>query len=89
MALFLLASVLLAGLCFLHLWQTTRIHELTAATQQANDQLAGIEGVNRVLEARIEEAFSLTRIARIARDRLGMVEPKVEHYVPLDANGSD
>jgi len=86
---FLFGAGCVAGLCFLHLWQTTRIHDLTASTQSAADRLADIEGVNRVLKVRIEEAFSLERIARIAREQLGMVEPTVIHYVRLPAIESD
>jgi len=86
---FFLAAGIVSGLCVLHLWQTTRIQELTASTRSASERLADVEGVNRALELQIEEAFSLERIARIARDRLGMIEPTVVHYVPLPADGSD
>ena len=86
---FFLTAGFVAGLCFLHLWQTTRIDELTAATQSATEQLADMGGVNRVLEFQIEQAFSLERIARIARTRLGMIEPNIVHYVPITADGSD
>jgi len=88
-AAFLFVAGFVAGLCFLHLWQTTRINELTASRQSAADQLADIEGVNRVLEFQIEQAFSLERIARIAREQLGMTEPTVVHYVPVAADESE
>ena len=58
-------------------------------SQSAAESLASVEGVNRVLEFQIEQAFSLERVARIARERLGMVEPTVVHYVPLTADESD
>ncbi len=86
---FFLVAGLVAGFSFLHLWQTTRINELTASAQSAAERLADLEGVNRVLELQIEQAFSLERIARIARDRLGMIEPNVVHYVPLPTSESD
>jgi cell division protein FtsL len=85
---FLLVAGFVAGLCFLYLWQTTRINELTASEQSAASLLDDIEGVNRVLEFQIEQAFSLERIARIAREQLGMMEPSVIHYVPVTANES-
>ncbi len=88
-AVFLLVAGFVAGLCFLHLWQTTRINELTASRQSASDLLADIEGVNRALEFRIEQAFSLERIARIAREQLGMIEPTVVHYVPVTTDEPD
>lgn len=86
---FLLVAGFIAGLSFLHLWQSTRIDELTASRQSASDLLADIEGVNRLLEFQIEQAFSLERVARIAREQLGMIEPTVVHYVPVTANESD
>jgi len=86
---FFLVAGLVSGLCILHLWQTTRIHELTASAQSAGARLADIEGVNRALEFQIEQAFSLERVARIARERLGMIEPSVVHYVPVTADESD
>jgi len=85
----ILVAGLAAGLCFLHLWQTSRIHELTASNHSAAELLADIEGVNRVLEFRIEQAFSLERIARIARTQLGMVEPTIIHYVPISTSESN
>ena len=89
MATFLAVAGFVAGLCFLHLWQTIRINELTASSQSAADLLADIEGVNRVLEFQIEQAFSLERIARIARGQLGMIQPAVIHYVPVTTDESD
>ena len=86
---FLLLAGLVAGLCLLHVWQTTRISELTASKQSAADLLADIEGVNRALEFQIEQAFSLERVARIAREQLGMIEPTVVHYVPVTTDESD
>ena len=85
---FLLVSGFVAGLGFLHLWQSTRIDELTASRQNAAALLADIEGVNRVLEFRIEQAFSLERVARIARGQLGMIEPTVVRYVPVTTSES-
>ncbi len=86
---FLLVAGFVAGLGFLHLWQSTRIEELTASGQSASELLADIEGVNRVLEFQIEQAFSLERVARIAREQLGMIEPTVVHYVPVTTSESD
>ena len=88
-AAFFLVAGFVAGLGFLHLWQTTRIEELTASRQSAAALLADIEGVNRGLEFQIEEAFSLERVARIAREQLGMIEPTVVHYVSVNPDESD
>jgi len=91
----LLGGILLAGaitgLCFLYLWQGNRIQELTAESEKARQQLEAAQEVNRILGVRIETAFSLERIARIAREQLGMSEPEPTEirYVPLSIDESD
>ena len=89
----LLRGILVAGaiasLCFVYLWQGNRLQELTAASEEARENLEAEEGVNRILGVRIDEAFSLERIARIAREQLGMSEPTVVHYVPKPTEESD
>jgi len=89
----LLGGILLAGaisgLCFLYLWQGNRIQEMTAASEEAREQLEAAQEINRILGVRIEEAFSLERIARIAREQLGMSEPTEIRYVPLSTDESD
>ncbi|MCK5584705.1 hypothetical protein KAJ02_01405 [Candidatus Bipolaricaulota bacterium] len=91
----LLGGILLAGaisgLCFLYLWQGNRIQELTAASEEAREQLEAAQEINRILGVRIEAAFSLERIARIAREQLGMSEPEPTEirYVPLSIDESD
>jgi predicted transcriptional regulator YheO len=62
-------------------WQGNRLQELTAAFEEASSELESVQEVNRILDVRIDEAFSLERIARLARERLGMSEPTVIRYV--------
>jgi hypothetical protein len=76
-------AVLVLGLCFLYLIQGMALRDLTARSADARAALVDAQEINRTLEFRIEQAFSLERISRIARERLGMVEPTVVHYVPL------
>jgi len=78
------AVAVVLGLCFLYLVQSVALRDLTARGAAARAALVDVEEVNRTLEFRIEQAFSLDRISRIARERLGMVEPAVVHYVSLD-----
>lgn len=89
----LLGGILIAGaisgLCFLYLWQGNRIQELTAAYEEASEDLEATEGINRILGVRIDEAFSLERIARMAREQLGMSEPTVIRYVHIPTEESD
>jgi len=88
----LLAGILLAGalagLCFLYLWQGNRIQELTAASEEAREQLDAAVAINQILDVRIEEAFALERIARIAREQLNMSEPTIIRYVRLPTDES-
>jgi len=88
-ALSVAGAVLIAGLCFLYVWQGVRINELTAQREGAQAQLLELEELNLDLGFRIEQAFSLERIARIAREQLGMVEPTVVRYVPVPAAEDD
>jgi len=82
------AVVLVVGLCFLYVFQGTALRDLTAQSELAREALVGVEEVNRTLEFRIEQTFSLERISRIARGRLGMVEPSIIRYVPLPTSES-
>jgi len=79
----IVAAGAISGLCFLYIWQGNRIQELTAAYEEAREQVEAEQEINRILSVRIDEAFSLERVARIARDQLGMSEPTIIHYVPI------
>jgi len=76
-------AVFVLGLCFLYLVQSTALRDLSAREAAAREELVRIEEVNRALEFEIGQAFSLERIAAIARSRLGMVEPSEVRYVIL------
>ncbi|MBU0595448.1 septum formation initiator family protein [Candidatus Bipolaricaulota bacterium] len=88
-ALSVAGAVLIAGLCLLYVGQGVRITELTAQRAGAQAQLAEVEELNLDLGFRIEQAFSLERVARIAREQLGMVEPTVIRYVPVPTSEDD
>jgi len=79
----ILLAGIIAGLCFLYLWQGNQIQLLTAAHEEARVKLEAELEINRILSVRIDEAFSLERIARIARERLHMSEPTNVRYVPI------
>jgi cell division protein FtsL len=89
----LLGGILLAGgiasLCFLYVWQENRIRTLTATYEEARVNLEEAQEINRILSVRIDEAFSLERVARIAREQLGMSEPTIIHYVSKPTGPSD
>ncbi len=79
----ILLAAAIAALCFLYLWQGNRIQMLTAANEEIRGELDAALEINHILEIRISEAYSLERIARLARDRLRMSEPTDVLYVPL------
>ena len=79
-------TILVLGLSFLYLQQSTSLRDLTARCANAKEEVVRVEEVNRTLEFRIGQAFSLERVAKIARERLGMVEPTVIRYVPIPAS---
>jgi cell division protein FtsL len=76
-------ATLIAALCFLYVWQGTALLELTAHKESLKASLASAQEVNRYLEFQIDQAFSLERVSRIARQQLGMVEPSDIRYVPV------
>lgn len=79
-------TILVLGLCFLYVLQSTALRDLTAQLALAGEELVRVEEVNRTLEFQIGQTFSLEQISRIAREQLGMVEPSVVRYVPLPAS---
>lgn len=76
-------ATLIAGLCFFYVWQGTALLDLTARKQSLKTSLASAQEVNRYLQFQIDQAFSLERVSRIARQQLGMVEPSDIRYVPV------
>ena len=80
---FLVTVAVVTTLTIVYVRQGTMIRDLTAQRASAEARLSGMEEINRQLVFEIEQAFSLARLSRLARDRLGMEEPTVIHYVPL------
>jgi cell division protein FtsB len=82
-------ALLIAGLCFLYLFQGTTLLDLTAQRSAAQERLTEIEETNRWLQAEIMQTFSLERVERFARERLGLIEPKVIRYVKLPPTSNE
>ena len=76
-------TMLVLGLSFLYVRQSLLLRDLTARCATAAESVARVEEVNRTLDFQLGQALSLERVAQIARDQLGMVEPTVIHYVPI------
>ncbi len=82
-AVFIFVAVIVSGLCLLYLWQGTAILSLTAERESARAALTSIQEVNRYLEFKVDRAFSLSRVERIARNELHMEDPKIVRYVKI------
>jgi len=76
-------AILVLGLSFLYVVQSTTLRDLTAQCAAAEEELTRIEEVNHTLEFEIGQTFSLERVSDLARRRLGMVEPTEVRYVLL------
>jgi cell division protein FtsL len=76
-------ALLIGGLCFLFVRQETMIRYLTAECATVTDELTEAQEVNRSLSLDLDQAFSLSRIHRLATQQLGMVEPSNPRYVHI------
>lgn len=82
-------GLLICGLGFLYLWQGTTLLDLTAQCATAREKLSEIEETNTWLALKLEETFSFERVARIAREQLGMIAPMTIRYVQRPASSED
>jgi hypothetical protein len=82
-------GVIVAGLCFLYLWQGTLILSLTAQREGMKASLTSAQEVNSWLEFQIGQAFSLERVSQIAREKLHMIEPTDVRYVHIPATAPE
>ena len=82
-------TIVVLGLGFLYVVQSTALRDLTAQGAQAQRALDRELEINRILQSQIEEAFSWERVSRIAREQLGMVEPTRVTYISVPTDGGD
>lgn len=74
---FLIALVGLS-LIFLYLWQGWRVIYLQQRISELDEQLTPLRERKRQLLLERARYFTYERVERIAKDRLGMVEPEVK-----------
>ncbi len=82
-------AVIIAGACFLYVWQQTRILALTAQRESMKNTITSIQEVNSWLEFQIGEAFSLERVSLLAREELHMSEPTDVRYVYISPSSAE
>jgi cell division protein FtsL len=77
-AIVVLVLILLTALIMLWLWQSWQEIRLTREIRETKEGLVPVEERNKELRIRVIEIFSLDRIERIAKSKLGMVEPEIK-----------
>jgi len=71
------ATLIILLLIFLYLWQGWQVIYLQRRVSQLEEELVPLKERKRELQLMIARYFSFDRIERIAKERLGMVEPEI------------
>jgi cell division protein FtsL len=84
----LLGLVVVVALSLVYLWQSWRWISAYNELQEVRAQLEATEAERERLRFRVERAFSLERVERIAREQLDMTrpEPRYLELVPSDSD---
>ena len=78
----LTVTLILLSLIFLYLWQGWQVIYLQRRVSELEGELIPLRERKRELQERIARYFSYERIERIAKERLGMVEPEIKEEEP-------
>lgn len=70
----------------IHISQTVTITHLSYKAEELQSEVENIENENHQLQLETAKRLSLTNIEKIARNKLGMVEPDKTRYVILNKN---
>ncbi len=73
----LAATLLILLLIFLYLWQGWQVIYLQRRVSELEEELIPLRERKRELQIMVARYFSFDRIERIAKERLGMVEPEI------------
>lgn len=60
----------------LYLWQTWKVIDLRRKAEKLEEEMAPLVEKNRNLRVKVIRAFSLERIERVAKEKLGMKRPE-------------
>lgn len=75
--------IITTALALLYLWQGWQLTELQARLAARQAAVERVMAENQLLQLKVEQAFSLERIALFAKTILGMVEPPIRYlYLP-------
>lgn len=78
----IIALIFITTLLLLYLWQGWQISFLTGRLAILREELEILEAQKEMLLLEVAKVFSLKRIESIAKNRLGMIEPKLK-YITL------
>lgn len=73
----LAATLIILSLVFLYLWQGWQVIYLQRRVSELEEELIPLKERKRELQITVARHFSYDRIERIAKERLGMVEPEI------------
>jgi cell division protein FtsL len=68
-------TLVVLGLIFLYLWQGWQVIYLQRRVSDLEDELIPLEERKKELQLEVARYYSYERIERIAKERLGMIEP--------------
>lgn len=88
-AIILIVSIVITTLALLYLWQSWQLAHLNAQLQVHRAILEKLKDQNELLQFKIEQAFSLERIERVAKEKLEMVEPSLKYLTLPPREGKD
>lgn len=78
----LAATLIILSLVFLYLWQGWQVIYLQRRVSELEEELTPLRERKRELQIAVARYFSYDRIERIAKERLGMVEPEIKEEEP-------
>lgn len=73
----LAATLVILSLIFLYLWQGWQVIYLRRRVSELEEELIPLRERKRELQIAVARYFSYERIEKIAKERLGMVEPEI------------
>lgn len=81
--LYLTAILLLSMMFTVYIWQSTKMVEVKLRIKKVEKDIESLENSNSDLRAEISKLQSLARIESVAKQELGMVEPKKMVYIHM------
>ncbi len=84
--LYLTAILLLSMMFTVYIWQSTKMVEVKLRIKKVQKDIESLENSNSDFRAEISKLQSLTRIETVAKQELGMVEPKKLVYIRMPDN---